>query len=96
MNSKTEHYHIVVTYNIGEKEKELLVKTVPEGTYFSFLIDLSEEERKKALQAADLLFPGTSQKNYPRMNTRCLRGCASCSFSRPVPITSPSTISPKE
>jgi glycerate dehydrogenase len=56
MNSKTEHYHIVVTFNIDEKEKELLVKTIPEGTFFSFLSDLSEKDRKKTLQAADVLF----------------------------------------
>ncbi|MDY6816901.1 MAG: 2-hydroxyacid dehydrogenase [Pseudomonadota bacterium] len=56
MNSKAKHYHIVVTFNIDEKEKELLVKTIPEGTFFSFLSDLSEKDRKKALQAADVLF----------------------------------------
>ena len=53
MNSKTEHYHIVVTFNIDEKEKELLVKTLPEGTFFSFLSDLNEGTQ--ILPAADLI-----------------------------------------
>jgi len=66
MNSKTEHYHIVVTFNIDEKEKELLVKTIPEGTFFSFLSDLSEEDRKKALQAADVLFSWNPPKELSK------------------------------
>ena len=66
MNFKTEHYHIVVTFNIDEKEKELLVKTIPEGTFFSFLSDLSEEDRKKVLQAADVLLSWNPPKELSK------------------------------
>jgi len=64
MNSKMERYHIVVTFDI--EEKELLVKTIPEGTSFSFLSDLSEEDRKKALQAADVLFSWNPPKELSK------------------------------
>ena len=66
MNSKMERYHIVVTFDIDEKEKELLVKTIPQGTFFSFLGDLNEENRKKALQAADVLFSWNPQKELSK------------------------------
>jgi glycerate dehydrogenase len=66
VNSKTEHSHIVVTFNIDEKEKELLVKTIPERTSFSFLSELNEENRKKALQAADVLFSWNPQKELSK------------------------------
>ncbi|MDD3816302.1 MAG: 2-hydroxyacid dehydrogenase [Desulfocapsaceae bacterium] len=64
MNSKMERYHIVVTFDI--EEKELLVKTIPEGTSFSFLSDLNEEDRKKALQAADVLFSWNPPKELSK------------------------------
>jgi glycerate dehydrogenase len=66
VNSKIDRYHIVVTFDIDEKEKELLVKTIPEGTSFSFLDDLNEEDRKKALQAADVLFSWNPPKELSK------------------------------
>ncbi|TYB33672.1 MAG: hydroxyacid dehydrogenase [Flexistipes sinusarabici] len=51
-----KRYHIVVTFNMEKEEKEVLIKTMPEGASFSFLNELNEEERKKALQTADVLF----------------------------------------
>jgi glycerate dehydrogenase len=65
-NSSIKRYHIVVTFDIDEKEKELLVKTIPEGTFFSFLGELSEEDRKKALQAADVLFSWNPPKELAK------------------------------
>jgi glycerate dehydrogenase len=66
VNSKIDRYHIVVTFDIDEKEKELLVKTIPERTSFSFLDDLNEENRKKALQAADVLFSWNPPKELSK------------------------------
>jgi glycerate dehydrogenase len=67
MNSKMERYHIVVTFAIDEKEKELLVKTIPQqGTFFSFLSELNEEDRKKALQTADVLFSWNPPKELAK------------------------------
>lgn len=66
MNSKMEHYDVVVTFNINEEEKELLVNTIPEGTSISFLRDLNEEGRKKALQGADVLFSWNPPKELSK------------------------------
>lgn len=55
-NSEIKRYHIVVTFNMDEEEKELLIKTMPVETSFSFLKELNEEERKETLQTADVLF----------------------------------------
>lgn len=66
VHSKMERSHIAVTFDIDEKEKELLAKTIPEGTSFSFLSDLNEEDRKKALQAADVLFSWNPPKELAK------------------------------
>jgi glycerate dehydrogenase len=61
-----ERYHIVVTFGMDEGEKELLIKTMPDGTSFSFLSELNEEDRKKALQAADVLFSWNPPKELSK------------------------------
>jgi len=66
VNSKMERYHIVVTFDIDEEEKELLVKTISEEASFSFLSELNEEDRKKALQAADVLFSWNPPKELAK------------------------------
>lgn len=66
VNLKMERCHIVVSFDIDEEEKELLVKTIPEGAFFSFLSDLNEEDRKKALQAADVLFSWNPPKELSK------------------------------
>lgn len=54
-----ERCHVVVTFDIDEEEKELLLKRISQKATLTFLSDLNEEDRKKELQAADVLFPGT-------------------------------------
>jgi glycerate dehydrogenase len=61
-----ERYHIVVTFDIGEEEKELLLKTISEGASFSFLSSLNEKDRKKALQTADVLFSWNPPKELAK------------------------------
>jgi len=56
MNSEIKRCHIVVTFNMEKEEKEVLIKAMPAKTSFSFLKELNKEERKKALQTADVIF----------------------------------------
>ena len=72
MKSTVKRYHIVVAFDIGEEDRQLLFNTISEGASFSFLSDLNEEERKKALQAADVLLSWNPPKElakdeYPLM-----------------------------
>jgi glycerate dehydrogenase len=61
-----ERCHIVVTFGIDEEEKTLLFKTMPEGASLSFLSELNEEDRKKVLQTADVLFSWNPPKELAK------------------------------
>ncbi|HPP38550.1 MAG TPA: NAD(P)-dependent oxidoreductase, partial [Thermosynergistes sp.] len=48
-------FHIAVTFDIGEEERGLLLKTFSEEATFSFLAEMNEHDRKKALSTAEVL-----------------------------------------
>ncbi|WP_211341311.1 2-hydroxyacid dehydrogenase [Desulfoglaeba alkanexedens] len=66
MNSNMERCRIVVTFGMDEEEKALLFKTMPEGASFSFLSELNDEDRKKVLQTADVLFSWNPPKELAK------------------------------
>lgn len=61
-----ERCHVVVTFDIDEEEKELLLKRISQKATLTFLSDLNEEDRKKELQAADVLFSWNPPKELAK------------------------------
>jgi glycerate dehydrogenase len=61
-----ERCHVVVTFDIDEEEKELLLKRISQKATLTFLSDLNEEDRKKELQAADVLFSWNPRKELAK------------------------------
>lgn len=48
-------FHTAVTFDIGEEEKRLLLKTLSEETALTFLTETNEQDRKEALSNAEVL-----------------------------------------
>ncbi|WP_198469933.1 2-hydroxyacid dehydrogenase [Acetomicrobium sp. S15 = DSM 107314] len=66
-------FHIAVTFDIGEKEKELLLKAFSGEVTLTFLTEMNERDRKEALSTAEVLLAWNLPRELKKEEYQLLR-----------------------
>jgi phosphoglycerate dehydrogenase-like enzyme len=66
-------FHIAVTFDIGEEEKELLLKAFSGEVTLTFLTEMNERDRKEALSTAEVLLAWNLPRELKKEEYQLLR-----------------------